>query len=174
MRVSTEHQDTENQERAIAQFCEHHGYAASRYYDVSASAWNGGADGGEYKAAIQKCLDDAYRGEFKVLICWALDRLTRGGAEQTLKLIRQFRERGVLIVSIQEPWLGVSPETQDVLVAFIGWVAQQESARRSERMRAGLARRKAAGLPVGRMPGARDRTQRTRRFAKAPAGGGAA
>ena len=37
MRVSTEHQDTENQERAIAQFCEHHGYAASRYYDVSAS-----------------------------------------------------------------------------------------------------------------------------------------
>ena len=89
-----------------------------------------------------------------MLICWALDRLTRGGAEQTLKLIRQFRERGVLIVSIQEPWLGVSPETQDVLVAFIGWVAQQESARRSERIKAGLARRKAAGLPVGRMPGA--------------------
>ena len=42
-----------------------------------------------------------------------------------------------------------SPEIQDVLVAFAGWMAEQESARRSERIKAGLARRAAEGLPIG-------------------------
>ena len=69
--------------------------------------------------------DDAYRGEFRVLIVWALDRLTRGGAEDALRLIRQFRERGCIIVSIQETWLNGNPEIQDSLVAFAGWMAQQ-------------------------------------------------
>jgi len=41
-------------------------------------------------------------------------------------------------------------------------MAQQESARRSERIRAGLERRRAAGKPVGRQPGATDKTQRKR------------
>ena len=39
-----------------------------------------------------------------------LDRITRKGAEDALRLIRQFRERGCTIVSIQEPWLNGSPE----------------------------------------------------------------
>jgi DNA invertase Pin-like site-specific DNA recombinase len=47
-----------------------------------------------------------------------------------------------------------------VLVAFAGWMAERESARRSERIKAGLARRKAQGLPVGRKPGSTDKTPR--------------
>ena len=46
------------------------------------------------------------------------------------------------MVSVKESWLNGSPEIQDVLVAFAGWMAEQESARRSERIKAGLARRK--------------------------------
>ena len=34
-------------------------------------------------------------------------------------------------------------------MAFAGWMEEQESRRRSERLKAGLARRKAEGLPVG-------------------------
>jgi DNA invertase Pin-like site-specific DNA recombinase len=79
-----------------------------------------------------------------------------------LRLIRQFRERGCTIVSVKESWLNGAPEVQDVLVAFAGWMAQQESARRSERIRAGLERRKAAGLPVGRARGAKDAKPRKR------------
>jgi DNA invertase Pin-like site-specific DNA recombinase len=51
---------------------------------------------------------------------------------------------------------------QDVLVAFAGWMAQQESGRRSERIRAGLARRRSEGKSVGRQPGAADRKPRKR------------
>jgi DNA invertase Pin-like site-specific DNA recombinase len=91
-----------------------------------------------------------------------LDRLTRGGVEDTLRLIRKLRERNVTLVSVQEPWLNGSAEVTDLLVAFAAWMAQQESARRSERIRAGLARRKAQGGHVGRKPGAHDsRPRRT-------------
>lgn len=63
--------------------------------------------------------------------------------------MRQFRERHCLLLSVKESWLNASPEVQDVLVAFAGWMARQESQRRSERIKAGLARRRAQGLPVG-------------------------
>ncbi|HYS33901.1 MAG TPA: recombinase family protein [Streptosporangiaceae bacterium] len=102
------------------------------------------------------------RALFSVLVVWALDRITREGAEGALRLIRQLRECGCTLVSGLEPWLTGSPEVQDVPVAFAGWLARQESDRRSERIRAGLARRKAEGKPVGRVQGAADRAPRRR------------
>lgn len=65
-------------------------------------------------------------------------------------------------VSVQESWLIGAPDVQDVLVAFAGWMARQESDRRSERTKAALAKRKAQGLPVGRVRGAGDRKPRRR------------
>src|SRR5262249_55536518 len=119
-------------------------------YEVSESAWNGGKDGGEYQRTLKRALDDAWAGKFSVLIVWALDRLTRDEAEGVLRLNRQFRERGCKVLSVKEGWLNTSPEVQDVLIAFAGWMAQQESRRRSERVRAGIARRKAEGTWTGR------------------------
>ena len=49
-----------------------------------------------------------------------------------------------------------------MLVAFAGWMAQQESRRRSEPIRAGLERRQAEGKPVGRQPGSADNKPRRR------------
>ena len=163
LRVSTDRQETENQVAGIEKFCAHHGHTVTKTYRLDESAWNGGKDGGEYRAKLKQALDDAYRGEFRVLIVWALDRLTRGGAEDTLRLIRQFRERGCIIVSIQETWLNGNPEIQDVLVAFAGWMAQQESARRSARIKAGLERRKAEGKPVGGAASKRGKDRKPRR-----------
>jgi DNA invertase Pin-like site-specific DNA recombinase len=161
-RVSTDHQEAANQEAAIGQLIAHRGWEPARTFELADSAWNGGKTGGDYKAQISAVLDAAHRGEFQVLVVWALDRITREGAEGALRLIRQLRERGCTLVSVHEPWLTGSPEIQDVLVAFAGWMAQQESTRRSERIRAGLARRRAEGKPVGRQPGVRDKGQRRR------------
>lgn len=149
IRVSTTHQVGDNQVLDLERFAEHHGYEIVHRYQVSESAWNGGTDVGEYRATMRRALDDAWQGEFGVLIVWALDRITREGAEGALRTLRQFRERGCTVVSVKESWLNGSPEIQDVLVAFAGWVAQQESQRRSERVKAGLARRKAEGKPIG-------------------------
>ena len=160
MRVSTGEQDSENQAADLDTFTTHHGYEVAVRYELSESAWLGGKDGGEYKATLNRALDDAWAGKFSVIVVWALDRITREGAEGALRVIRQFRQRGCILISLKEPWLNGSPEVQDILVAFAGWMAEQESKRRSARVKAGLAKRKAEDLPVGRQPGATDKKPR--------------
>ncbi|MGO9582460.1 MAG: recombinase family protein [Acidimicrobiales bacterium] len=163
VRVSTDHQESDNQLPELERFAGHHGYEIVERYEVSDSAWNGGKAGGEYQATLKRALDDAWQGKFSVLVVWALDRLTREGAEGALRLVRQFRERNCLLVSVKESWLNASPEVQDVLVAFAGWVARGESQRRSERIKAGLARRKAQGLPIGGQLARRGKDRKPRR-----------
>lgn len=151
LRVSTSRQKTDNQVPDVDRFVEHRGYSVVATYSVQDSAYTSGG-GADYKATLARCMADAHAGHFKVLIVWALDRIVRddeSGAEAALRIIRQFRQRGVTLLSIKEDWLNGSPEVQDLLVAFAGWQAQQESKRRSDRIKIGLARRKAEGLPVG-------------------------
>jgi len=60
--------------------------------------------------------------------------------------------------SLREPSTeAADPHMAERLGAIYAWMTRQESARRSRRVRAGQARRKAAGLPVGRQPDSRDR-----------------
>ena len=100
------------------------------------------------------------RREYATVICWAIDRLTRQGVSETLQAVNGIGKAGGTLVSIQEPWIETAGELRELLLAVVGWVANFESKRRSERVKAGLERRKAAGLPVGRIPGARDRRPR--------------
>jgi putative DNA-invertase from lambdoid prophage Rac len=167
-RVSTGEQETGNQVADTDRFVTHHGYVVTRTFVMDDTAWKNGG-GPEYKANIKAALDAAWRGEFQVLIVWALDRIVRTGVEEALRLIRQFRERGVTLVSIQEPWLNGSPEITDVLVAFAAWMAEQESKRKSERIKAGIARARAEGRQAGgRKPGSKDlKPRRTEGYAAA-------
>jgi DNA invertase Pin-like site-specific DNA recombinase len=80
------------------------------------------------------------------VIVWAVDRICRQGIEELLKLIRELRERHVSLVSVQEPWLSGSDATTELLAAIAGWVAHQESARRSERIKAWRAGAQRASL----------------------------
>ena len=115
---------------------------------------------------LQRALDDAHAGKFGVLVIWALDRIVRddeSGAEAALRIFRQFRQRGCMVVSVKESWLNGSPEVQDILIAFAGWMAERESARRSERIkgRAGTPGAQRARRPAAR-PGAKDKGKRKR------------
>lgn len=58
-RVSTNAQDRENQVPEIEAFADHHGHEFVARYEVADSAWTGGKDGGEYRATLQRALDDA-------------------------------------------------------------------------------------------------------------------
>lgn len=164
-RVSTneQRQHTDNQVPDVERFAAHHGYRIAETFTVDDSAWKDGEGGPEYRKALKEALDGAWEGRYKVIIVRALDRITRLGAEGALRLIRKFRERGCTLLSVKEPWLNSSPEIVDVLVAFAGWQAQQESKRRPDRIRAGIERRRAEGKPVGgRKAGAKDRKPRKR------------
>jgi DNA invertase Pin-like site-specific DNA recombinase len=66
-------------------------------------------------------------------------------------------------VAIKSPWLNGTDATTELLAAVAAWVATQESARRSERIRVGLARRRAEGKPMGGAASKRGKDKRPRR-----------
>lgn len=176
LRVSSDHQASKNQVPDVERFLAKEGWEEARRYTISESAWNvkgggiltdgalSGRNGGEYIATLKQALEDAYIGHIDVLVIWALDRITREGIEALMKIKRLFAERGCQLVSLKEPWINGTSGVEDVMAALAAWQAQQESGRRSDRIKAGLARRKAEGLPVGgRKPGAKDKRPRERK-----------
>jgi putative DNA-invertase from lambdoid prophage Rac len=162
-RVSSGEQETANQEPDTERLCRHRGYEVVERYVVTDSGW---APGPEYAAELARLLRDAHAGKFAVLVVWAADRLSREGIEPLLRIVRRLRESGVAVVSVMEPWLDTTnPAVAELLLAIMAWVAAQESARRSERIRAGMDRRRREGKAVGRPLGAKDRKPRRRRAA---------
>ena len=154
-RVSKPDQDTGAQHLALRQEAERRGFTVARVFDVTASGYHG-----QQEHEFTKLVDGLRRGEYAVVICWAIDRLTRQGVSETLLAVNRIATAGGTLISLQEPWIETGGELRELLLAVVGWVANFESRRRSERVKAGLARRKAAGLPVGRIRGAKDRKPR--------------
>lgn len=156
-RVSADDQTTDNQLRVLRLWAKQRGFEVVKEYIVEASAFTGAQ-----RPRLREALDDAHRGAFNCLLVWALDRLSREGIEPTLAIMRQFRTSGVLVLSHQESWTDGPPAMQELLSAVMAWCAQQESQRKSERVKAGIERRRSQGLPVGRLPGAKDVKPRKR------------
>jgi len=158
-RVSTDEQESGNQLAELRQWAARRGLeVVAEYVLDGASAWKG-----EHREQLTAALADARLGKYDVLLVWALDRLDRQGVESTLGLLRRFHEAGAAVWSLREPWTETADtRTAELLGAIYAWMARAESARHSERVRAGLARRKAEGLPVGRAAGAKDNKPRRR------------
>ncbi len=146
LRVSTDEQTTDNQLAPLADYALRRGLDVVKVYDISGVSAHRGAQQG----FLRDTLLEARRGKFDVLLCWALDRLSREGPEATLQIVRRFGEYGCDIWSLQEPWTEVSGDTRELLLSIAGWLASSESKRRSERTKAGMARAKAEGKHVGR------------------------
>ena len=165
-RVSTTDQDTENQETPLQEYAEAQGYRVVRTYTVAASAWSG-----EHERDLADLVRRAKAAEFDVVVIWSLDRLTRQGPKATLEVVHRLVGAGVRLESLQESWLTVTGELRDLLLSIVGWVARFESRRRSERVKAGNAKRAAQGYTLGRPKGAKDTKRRTRRYARRPLDG---
>jgi len=136
----------------------HRGYEVVGVFSETESAWRGG-----HQVELAGLLEDARRGEFEVVLVWALDRLSREGPAAMLAVIDKLKRYGVKVISCQEAWTDAPGELGELLYAITAWVARMESERRSERTRAGLARVKASGKPLGRPTGSRDKAKRSRR-----------
>jgi DNA invertase Pin-like site-specific DNA recombinase len=153
--VSDAHQDTGAQHHALLTEATRRNLDVIQVFDVTASGYTG-----QQEQQLTKLVDGLKRGRYCVVICWAIDRLTRQGVSETLQAVNRITKAGGSLISLQEPWIETAGEMRDLRLAVLGWVANFESRRRSERIKAGLAKRRAAGLPVGRKPGAKDRKPR--------------
>ena len=154
-RVSDSHQDTAAQHLALVHEAERRGLVVVRVFDVTASGYHG-----QQERQLAELVNGLRLGEYSVIICWAIDRLTRQGVSETLQAVNRITKAGGALISLQEPWVETGGELRELLLSIVGWVANFESKRRSERVKAGLERRRASGLWVGRKPGAKDKKPR--------------
>lgn len=160
VRVSTTDQCAANQEPELRALAASRGLEVVQIYRLEgASAWSGS---GGYREMQGAMLRDSRRGQFSVLLVWALDRLSREGPLATLQLVDRLGRAGVTVVSLHEPWTEAGGELRELLLAITAWVARMESQRRSDRTRAGLERARAGGTKIGRPLGAKDRRKRRR------------
>jgi DNA invertase Pin-like site-specific DNA recombinase len=86
-----------------------------------------------------------------------------------MAILRHFRACGVVVISLREPFLSTDGPASELLVAVMAWCAEQERRVISERTKAGLARRRALGVILGRPKGSKDKRPRTRTCRKKPA-----
>jgi len=160
-RVSTGQQDPDNQTHVLQTWAKQRGFEVAGVYTETESAWRDG-----HQQELARLVRDARKHRFSLVLVWALDRLSRLGALSILSLIHKLASYGVKVLSHEESWTEAPGELAEVLYAIAGWVARMESQRRSERTKAGLARVRAAGVRLGRPPGAKDRKRRRRRSLK--------
>lgn len=141
LRVSSKEQSIENQMPEIQEFCKAREFEIAAVYHENESAWHQG-----HQVDLERCKLAAQRREFTILVLWSLDRLSRGGPEAMFPLFSYFRAYGVKILTVKEQWLEqIDANMTPIFLSWLSWVAQMESQRRSERLRASFAVTKANG-----------------------------
>jgi putative DNA-invertase from lambdoid prophage Rac len=165
-RVSGADQYTANQLGELRRWAADRGLELAQEYVTEDSAWtkNGnGAKGAEFDRQRAALLEGARLGRYSIVLTWGVDRLSRRGAEDMLSFVRQLTGTDCKLWSLKDPWAESTsdPMTRELLFSVFATIARFESERRSERIKAGLARRKAEGKQVGgRVTGAKDRRPR--------------
>ena len=143
-RVSTDRQESLNQVAELRAFCERQGWEiAGEYVDEDVR-------GKDRKPQLESFLVDAHQRRFDVAVFWALDRLTRAGVKDAIDILHRLGASGVDFVSFREPYLTSLGPFRDMVVGILATIANVETERMSERIRAGLARAKAEGRKLGR------------------------
>lgn len=138
-------QDPENQLIPLRKFCE------AMSWDVSAEFIDRASGGNSNRPQFQAMLGRVRQRHFDLVLVWALDRFSREGMTNTLSYIRQLKEYKTHLKSLQESWLDTRQEgVTDLLLGIFAWVAAEEKRKISERTKAGLARKKAQGVKLGR------------------------
>ena len=144
-RVSTKDkgQSTENQLPELRRFAQAYGYTVYKEYVEHESGGTG------RRSEFQALFADAHLRRFDLVLFWSLDRFSREGALPTLQYLNQLQGWGVGYKSLTERYLDSIGLFQEATVSLLATLAKQERVRLSERTKAGMARRRAEGLPMG-------------------------
>ena len=154
VRVSTGKQDAENQLLQLRPYCERSGYTIYKeYMDIISG-------GEENRPAFSQLFKDAHQKKFDILVFWSIDRFSRSGLSYTMQKLQELKNLRIDWESYQEPYFRTVGPFGDALIGIMATLAKIEKDRISERTKAGLARRKAAGNILGRPKGSKDKVKR--------------
>lgn len=141
-------QDTSSQVQALQAAAERKGWEVVQVVEQVKSAWDAKTAREVHQDALQAIKD----GHADVLMVWALDRAVRGGAAAAMAFIQELESHlGAQLYSLQEPFLSTAadPATRELLLPIIAWVAKWESQRKSERLQARAAQKRATAEKLG-------------------------
>lgn len=152
-RVSTRDkgQETENQLIQLRDFARSQNWAIfHEYIDHESGATR-------ERPALSEMWTAASRRRFDVLLFWSLDRLTRGGALETLSDLNRLAGYGIQFRSYTEAYIDSCGVFGEAVIAILACIAKQERQRISERTRAGMERARKEGKRIGRPQADADR-----------------
>jgi DNA invertase Pin-like site-specific DNA recombinase len=157
LRVSTDQQTTDNQERELRQVAERAGWTVTEVYRDRGIS---GAKDRAQRPAFDRLMKDANRRQFDVIASWSVDRLGRS-LQGLVTFLSEVHALGVDLYLHQQ---GVDTTTPagKALFQMMGVFAEFERGMIQERVRAGLQRAVADGKRLGRPPmdAAKDRAIR--------------
>jgi DNA invertase Pin-like site-specific DNA recombinase len=148
LRVSTNGQTVENQRRELLDAAQRHGWEiVSEYRDEGIS----GAKGRDKRPALDRLLKAVARREIDLVAAWSVDRLGRS-LQDLISTLGELHAKGVDLY-LHQQGIDTSTPAGKALFQMLGVFAEFERAMIVERVKAGLARAKAAGTRTGRAIG---------------------
>jgi len=140
-------QDVENQLIPLRAAATRLGWTVVREYRVDGSAWN--KDPPE-KAEL---MEELKRGGVDLVAVWDIDRYARKDPIAFLnELVELERHLGIHFFSLNQSFLSTAtldPSLRQVLIAFFAWISEAESRKRSERVKAAVATKRARAGNIG-------------------------
>lgn len=143
-RVSTTEQSPGMQLDALRRLAAARGWEAEEYVDIG---WSGAK---QRRPALDKLMTDAHARRIDVILVWKFDRFARS-VRHLLQALDTFRAQGIGFYSLTEQ-IDTSTPLGQALFTIVGAVAELERDLIRERVRAGIARRRASGKRIGRAP----------------------
>lgn len=146
MRVSTETQSIQHQQKAIEEYAVNHNMTVDRYIaDEGISAYKKTFDA---RDGMIEVLELAEQGMVTDLILFETSRISRRYGE-SVSLFDKLTTKGIRIHSIVDGGIINKHEIDELLIAFRSWSNQQSSKLTSERIKAKLAHLRQQGLYTG-------------------------
>ncbi len=142
-------QDVENQFIPLRDAARRLGWVVVREIPSSTGAWN--QEPPEKKDILFPYLE---AGNADLVAVWDLDRWTRKRPTGTLNELAYLEQHlGVHFYSMRQPFLStVNEGLREALISIFAWLAEEESAKRSERVKAAVAAKRARTGNIGQNP----------------------
>lgn len=149
LRVSTEIQTIEQQQKAIEEYAATHSLTIDKFIaDEGISAYKKSFDA---RDGLLEVLDLAEQGVLTDLLLFETSRISRRYGE-SVGLFDRLTSKGIRIHSVVDGGIVNAHEIDQLMLAFRSWANQQSSKLTSERIKAKLAHLKDQGLYIGGTP----------------------
>jgi DNA invertase Pin-like site-specific DNA recombinase len=145
LRVSTVDQTTANQERELREIAGRSGCEITKVYKDHGIS---GAKGRDKRPSFDALCRDAAQRKFDVVMAWSVDRLGRS-LQDLIGFLSELHALGIDLF-LHQQGLDTTTPAGKAMFQMLGVFAEFERSMIKERVRAGLARAKAAGTRLGR------------------------